>query len=312
MTALEQSLVATICWFDLWHHPLTTFECWYFLWDEAGFNRACQFMDVNKSLQALCARGVIKNERGFWQLNSSAGYAAERLARVRASISKRRRAAQAAKLIMRLPFVRLVALANTLATDAAKPDSDIDLFIVIKRGRLYLGRLLVTALTQMLGWRRHGRFVTDRLCLSFYVTDDKLNLQTLAYADDPYLAYWLASLYAWWEDSLIMGELLKANAWLKDLIPNRFKPAEFAANNNRGDSLFKISLEKLLAGRLGQLLEGAAKQLQLHLIHKHTNSRLGDGTPAVVVSDQVLKFHESDRRPELALAWRTKLKNLCA
>ena len=309
MTSLEQAVLSTLSWFDLWRQPLTGFECWYYLWDEAGSNKTCSASDVLKSLEGLQKNDLVKSELGFWQLSASPSYKAERLERARYSIAKRRRAQLAAKLLRALPFVRLVALANTLAIEGAKPESDIDLFIIIRHGRLYLGRLIVTALIQALGWRRHGQQVADRLCLSFYITDDQLNLRLLAYDDDPYLAYWLASLYPL-GDSQVIENLLKANAWVKDLIPNRFKVLDFTNKNEQINSWFKKFMEKLLVGWFGDTLESAAKKLQHYLIHRHHHSRLGDGTTAVVVSDSVLKFHESDQRPELASAWRAKLHNL--
>ena len=313
MTALERAILSTLSWFDLWRQPLTTFECWYYLWDEDGAAVASKPGDIYSSLLNLLKLGAVKNERGFWQLASSPAYAAERLARARWSIPKRRRAQRAAKLIMSLPFIRWVALANTLAAEGAGPESDIDLLIVVQPGRLYLGRLLVTALTQLLGWRRHGRHVTNRICLSFYIAADNLNIKSLAYADDPYLIYWLASLYPL-VNSSIEPELLQANSWIRAFIPHRFEVDNLVKgwlNSAENKGLARVT-ERALARGLGNVIEYWARQFQLYLIKRHRDSRLGDGSTAVVVNDSMLKFHESDQRPQLAASWRARQRQILA
>src|SRR3989338_11186323 len=105
MTALERAILSTLSWFDLWRQPLTTFECWYYLWDEDGAAVASKPGDIYSSLLNLLKLGAVKNERGFWQLASSPAYAAERLARARWSIPKRRRAARAPQINKSLPVL---------------------------------------------------------------------------------------------------------------------------------------------------------------------------------------------------------------
>ena len=42
--------------------------------------------------------------------------------------------------IQTVPFIKMVAVCNTLGYDNAAKDSDIDLFIIAKRGRLFIVR----------------------------------------------------------------------------------------------------------------------------------------------------------------------------
>lgn len=301
MRLLEQAILQTLAWFDWQQQPLTSFECWYFLWCDQGEIISATQSDVAGALETLQARGVVKCERGFWQLSDSPSYTNERLERARWSITKRRRAERAAKLISYLPFIRAVALANTLASNSAKQESDIDLLIITSAGRLYLSRLLVTILVQLLGWRRHGSRVANRVCLSFYLSDDHLNIKDLAYEFDPYLIYWLANLYCL-VDKDIFNDFLQANNWVHNYVPNRFsKP------HPKLEVSYKPTwLEGLLGGFVGNMLEYGARRLQLFLIRRHKNSRLNDGSSAVVVTDSVLKFHESDQRPQLAEKFQAK------
>jgi hypothetical protein len=68
---------------------------------------------------------------------------------------------------------------------------------------------------------------------------------------------------------------------------------------------------ELLVTVLGApLWERLARRFELWRIASHRESRLGDGTTAVVASNHVLKFHENDQRPALAQAFRQALQIL--
>lgn len=305
MTALEKAILKTFAWFDWQHQPLTSFECWYFLWCEKSEATKTTQQDVYNTLKNLQDGGLLKCDRGFWQLASSPSYVDERFSRARWSITKRRRAERVARLISHLPFVKLVALANTLASGSAKQDSDIDLLIVTRAKRMYITRLLITSLVQFIGWRRHGNKIANRVCLSFYLSEDHLNIKDLSYEHDPYLIYWLANLYPL-TDKNVFQTFLQANSWSYDNLPNRY-----GTQINRTEGGYKPTWsERLLGGRFGDMLEYVSRGFQLFLIRRHKNSRLNDGTSAVVVSNSVLKFHESDRRPQLAEIFINKQKEL--
>lgn len=64
------------------------------------------------------------------------------------------------RLVIRLlgffPQILLVALCNSRAMGEAGENSDIDLFIIAKKGNLWTVRFIVTALTTLLGVRRRN------------------------------------------------------------------------------------------------------------------------------------------------------------
>ena len=316
MSPLEQAILRTVTWFDLLSYPLTAFECWQYLYQEGESLGSVDPGQTHTALLNLQRRGVLRSVSGYWQLAEAPNRLEKRLARARASIAKRKRAQAAARLISYLPWVRMVGLVNTTALEAARPESDIDLFIVLEHGRLFLGRLLITVLVQLRGWRRYGTKVRNRLCLSFYVTTEHLNLRPLAYADDPYLTFWVSSLSPLFGRSTYQ-QFLVANSWVTEHLPNWLgteSPAVISslrvAKTPRTIRLVQRWLEVLGNTAGSGVLERLARTLELKRIHGHQGSRLGDGTTAVVVSTEVLKFHENDKRPQLAEAWRRALSVL--
>jgi predicted nucleotidyltransferase len=59
-------------------------------------------------------------------------------------------------LFFLFPQIHMVALCNSRAMGEADENSDIDLFIITKKGNLWTARFLVTALTSLLGVRRRN------------------------------------------------------------------------------------------------------------------------------------------------------------
>ena len=74
------------------------------------------------------------------------------------------------KWVSWIPGLRMVAICNSLSMYASDADSDIDLFVVTEKNRLWFVRILMTIVFQILGVRRHGNHVAKRFCLSFFST----------------------------------------------------------------------------------------------------------------------------------------------
>ena len=86
------------------------------------------------------------------------------------------RAKKVAWLLNLVPFVRMISVSGSLARGEATQKSDIDFFVVVKSGRLYSGRAMVTLMVQMMGLRRYGDNIAGRICLNRYHTDDNLEI----------------------------------------------------------------------------------------------------------------------------------------
>lgn len=73
------------------------------------------------------------------------------------------------------PFIRMIALTGSMATDGGKTvteKSDIDFFIQVEKRRIWTARFFSTALIWILGQKRHDRGSTKkiagRFCLNWY------------------------------------------------------------------------------------------------------------------------------------------------
>ena len=197
-------------------------------------------------------------------------------------------------------FYKAVFVCNTLAFGWPDASSDIDLFVVARRNRLFTTRFFLTLLAQLAGRRRHGEHVAGRLCLSFFVDERAKNLHTIALpGGDPYLAFWLQTLQPVFGSA---GKIHTANAWAGKAWPTL---STRAASSSRKNWLGCL-LEKVLSGRCGNWIEARLASVQLAKIKRSSAGKKRSLTTAVIANKQMLKFHESDARARLKKEWLEK------
>lgn len=194
------------------------------------------------------------------------------------------------------PFVRMVAVGNTLAFGRVDEESDIDLFIVARRGRIFFVRTLVTAFFHVLGLRRHGNKVAGRFCLSFFVSGDGLDLSEIKLGDeDVYLFFWVRKLKPVFGAD-VYWDFLKANNWV-----GSFDESENLKKLIAWPGWIKF-VQRFLENVLNLLvcwwLEGVLKVWQVGRAERKRR-RMGCGEKAVVVNDRMLKFHDKDARKKI-------------
>jgi hypothetical protein len=202
------------------------------------------------------------------------------------------------------PFVRLITVCNSLPIGDINKNSDIDLFVVAKPNRLFTARLFLTILTSIFGLRRYGIKIKKRFCLSFYASEDSLDLSSIAQKPyDIYLAYWLKTMEPICGDYSVYQKLIAENSpWLKDFF---YSVPPLKRYFRKKTSLIKKILEKLLDW---DSLEIKQKRYQLKRAQAKY-SRLPDKS-GTIISDTILKFHDFDARATVRSQWMNRLSEL--
>lgn len=205
-----------------------------------------------------------------------------------------------------IPFIKAVAVCNTLSFGSADEESDIDLFIITEKGRIFTARILSALLFQMMGVRRHGEKIKNRFCLSFYVAGSDFDMSRIALDKDVYLHFWGRFLDPVFGRG-IMREFISNNG----LYLNICKIDEKKYGDERGDVEKKrtaVILERMLNGRIGEGMERLLKNW--HLKRLRGRRDLTSETSGVKISDEILKFHNRDRRREYAEAFWLRYNTL--
>ncbi len=90
-----------------------------------------------------------------------------------------------------IPWIRMIAVVNSLAMFATDESSDIDLFIITTPWMMWFVRFFTTLIFHILWVRRYGKYVQKRFCLSFFITENSLNFNSILIEDDVYMYYWI-------------------------------------------------------------------------------------------------------------------------
>lgn len=226
---------------------------------------------------------------------------------------KYERLRRAMRVLRYLPFLRAVAVCNSLAYANARDESDLDVLVIAEPGRLWTARMFATGIAALLRWRPTARTTRDTLCLSFYLSGAEDSLRRLTVSeDDLYFRYWLDQLALVYGDGRRIAHLQSTNRWYTDRLPNAYG-TEPAARRVTHDTVLsrsvKRTLEALHSGSLGRWLEGRYRTWQKrHLPEKL--KRLANADTRVIVNNTMLKFHENDRRAEFQSRHAMRLHEL--
>lgn len=194
-------------------------------------------------------------------------------------------------LLVLVPFVDFALTAGSLALGNAHERSDFDIIVGCKAGRIFTARFLFVGLLSVLGIRRKRIYrkneSSDKVCLGHFVTPTEYNLMP------PYNFYWVQlyrSLVPIFGSSGAIDEFFKANDWAMP------RGIEDDLRWSKETNVFKKFLEKLLGGKLGNLIEKALRAYQIKRIEKHLAETEIGFEPKFAYNDDILIFHMNTLR----------------
>ena len=315
LTVLERAIVSTIIYFDIFDYPLTLIEIWKWLYIEnQNSNFKFKIVDIQNILKnSENLKNVIEKKNGLYFLKGKKELIKLRQKRHKLIQRRWKKLRRLTILLQLIPNVKMIAACNNMAINSIKPESDIDVFIIVKKDRIWQTRFLITLLIAALGQWRHRRKIANKICLSFYLTDDNLNLSWLTKKPyDIYMIYWLALVFPLLDRGVYNSFILE-NKWARRYLPNfiKYDPVLFERKVSEIFALDVIRklLETILEKKLGDFVEFWFKKIQMAKMRKRSTRWEKNGTD-VVISDQILKFHENDRRLEFREKFENKLENV--
>ena len=305
---LGQSIAKTLHYFDIAGYPLTKEELFAYLWQPPAMGYA-EFLERLDKVEGIAAKG------GYYFLPGREDIILDRQRRLITSEEKMRIAVKAAKKLRAVPFLRAIFVCNSVGAELAGEDSDIDFFIVTEKKRIWITRILVTIIMEIFRLRRTGARIKNKICLSFYVTEDNLDLSPWRVADDDvHFAYWLNQMTPIFDGGGYFKKFLVANGWTRKFLPNlnSGKTYDYISKISRPSAFgmaWKKMWERMWRGMYGNMVESQAKQAQIAKMKLSGKSVDRKDDKNVVISDGVLKFHEKDARLDYREKWRQRIIN---
>jgi hypothetical protein len=239
VTPLEEAVLRTLAYSDIFDYPLTAEEIWRCLPVQTSL------ADVDAVLMTMTDAAT--SVAPYHMLAGREAIAATRERRRRASSQLMRRAKTWGAAIAALPFVRGVAITGSLAVDNADAAEDIDYLIVAKRGRVWTARAFTYALV------RSAKLTGVELCPNYVVAED-----ALAMDESAYVARELVQMRPL-AGARVMQSMLDENPWWKHYLPNA-APAALQTTPRWSPRWLQALPEAVLSGRVGDALEGAILQ----------------------------------------------------
>lgn len=269
---ITKNILNTIIYYDILNYPLTSFELWKYLIvarGDATEKDKCTLGAVTEALESKEAKKHIEEFRGFYFLKGRKSLVGKRIQNDKNSIVKFKIAERVARRLRFVPFVRMVAVTGTLAMKNPEQSSDIDFFVALEKGRIFTGRLLVTLAVHLLGKRRYGKKIKNRVCLNYFITTGSLEIQR----QDLFGANEYSFVYPIFGFN-VFQKFCGTNAdWIKKFKPNwempEIEPAKYYSEHSKASRLIQKTKETLINFLGGDIIEAWLKQKQIIRISRN-------------------------------------------
>lgn len=209
---MESAIIITLCYHDLFDYPLTLKETHHFL-----INKKTSFSKIQLIIKKM---PQINSAGNFYFLTGRKEIIKTRQRRKKISQRKLIIARQISRYLRLIPSIKLIVVTGAVAIDNARKDDDIDLFIITSAERLWLTRILVVSLIELLGKRRHPQDLNpvDKICLNIFLDENHLALPKSKH--NLFSAHEIVQMKVIYQKDNLYQKFLKSNQWLKKFLPN--------------------------------------------------------------------------------------------
>ena len=241
------------------------------------------------------------------------------------------RARAIAQQLAAIPFIRFLALGNSVAMGTATELSDLDFFVVTAPNRLWTARFFLLLVAKFKGLTKRPGRLSDQADFGFWVDETALDLSAIALLhstrrvrgqftrrvkpdsiDDPYLVRWLATMVLLLDRGGVYKRLMMANRpLLQTLSPAvMLRPSAEASQGSFAKLRMTVMIEGILGSVLGAPLERLLFTIQRWKVwadpvaHRRDPLLVNGRRVDVVTTRTMLKLHHFDQRAKLREQWR--------
>jgi len=273
VSEIKENILATLAYFDIFKYPLTGAEIYSFLRNKYDLK---EFYSV---LKLLCANGTVFQFEELYALRDDRSLTTRRYEGNKKAAALIKVAGKVGDFLIRFPYVRGIAISGSLSKNYADENSDIDLFIITARNRLWIARTIMHAFKKL-------TFLVNRqdyFCMNYYIDEQKLEI----IEKTTYTAIEIVTLIPL-RGKVIFEQFCAANSWTEQYLPNKVmdltpaKPArntflkrllEGVFNNAMGDAidngLMKITAGRWLKKTLAKKLNSKGKVMGMDVSKHH-------------------------------------------
>lgn len=246
-TDTKYSILQTLCYFDVFQHPLNIDEIQSFA------NEPLAIEILSENLEPLHKNGIINHYEGYYFLKERDITCVQmRKDKEARALGMMRKARFIAKGMAHFPFVDAVCLSGSMSKGIMSKDGDLDYFIITKPGRLWIARTMLVAFKKIFLLNSHRYF-----CPNYFV--DRTHLQipdrNLFTATEILTLHPMVNQEAY-------KDFLSANNWTRKFLPS-FSMNKEADSPKQKSNALKVFIEWIFSGILGEKLDNALFRITL-------------------------------------------------
>ena len=238
MADLKRHILATIAYFDLFHYPLTMDEIYLYLpvkCCEGEFEYTLRGLVIDRMVYHFDKFYTLKNEYFLVERRLKGNARATRMIGTAKKVSN---------LLVRFPFVKGIAISGSLSKNFADEDSDIDLFIITAKNKLWIARTLMHCFKKLTFLVKREHY----FCMNYYIDEEELQIRE----KNIFTAIEIATLMPLHGDTTF-EYFYAANNWMRSYVPNKYMRLSTAKPLKR--SWLKRAFEWIFNNRLGNALD---------------------------------------------------------
>ena len=284
MSLYQKAIIKTLAYSSVFKYPLRLGELWrYLIWETKKPVRYKQFIETvetlinSKKIYRINSLHLLINKKSWIvTYNKEKKEAVQKL-----GIAKR-----TAFLLTYIPTIELVGLSGKLALSVADKKDDIDLFIVTKKGSLWLTRILILLLLSFIGLKREpgGKETKNKICVNMFADTTRLTIPKQE--QDLFSAHEVCQLIPLVSKNNTYEKFLSSNLWVKKYLPNSF------TSNSKKQTIKKQATYSLFE-KLAYILQ------KWYMRNKKTNEK---------ISPSYVRFHPHDARDWVLKDYQNNLK----
>lgn len=284
---LKRSVLAVLCYHDIFDYPLTEKEILKFLPSNKN-------LSIKNCLKKLEKEKKIRKKEGFYFLFNKEKVVALRKKREKYSQQKIKIAQKIAQVLSFIPWIRMISITGALAMNNSDKKADIDFLIITAKDRLWLTRLIIILTLEILGKRPklEKNDLKDKICPNLFLDETALKIPFKK--QNLFTAHEIAQMKPIFNKNKTYEKFLKENQWIRKYLPQAIEP-----------SVLKLKLKTKKSSRFNifnpifSFLEKLSYQFQLSYMKPKVTSES--------ISPHFAFFHFQDTSKEVLEEYKKKV-----
>jgi predicted nucleotidyltransferase len=235
---IKNDILSTLAYFDIFSYPLTSREIYLFL------SHTCKHKDFEAAINELLIDCLIYKASEFYSLHPGSLLTARRRDGNKKAKSMLIIANTVASLLSSFPFVRGIAVSGSLSKNYADEKSDIDLFIITAKNRLWIARTFMHLFKKLTFLVKKQ----DYFCMNYYIDEEMLQIQE----KNLYTAIEIVTLLPL-KGTRVFMDFYSANSWTKQFLPNNYM--RVSSSTEIKFWWIRSTVEMLLNNKVGNLFD---------------------------------------------------------